>query len=92
MGMANRTTAERVAELEADRVILRAALAKAQAGVASLSVDGMAVSYRQMRDLRSDLIRVNKSLQRLYRGGRGIVIDMSQDGATSTAMSELLAE
>jgi len=75
--MANRTIAERIAELEADRTRLRTTLADAQASAANVSIDGMSVSKWQIKDLRDDLIRVEKSLQRLYRGGRGIVIDMS---------------
>lgn len=75
--MANRTIAERIAELEADRTRLRATMATAQAGTSSMTVDGMSVSLWQLKELRQELVRVEKSLQRLYRGGRGIVIDMS---------------
>ena len=81
--MANRTIAERIAELEADRTRVRTALATLQTGVQSTTVDGMTVSRFQLKDLRSDLTRIEKSLQRLYRGGRGIVLDMSYGGSTT---------
>jgi hypothetical protein len=75
--MANRTIAEQIAKLETRRDALEAALTKAEGGIASSSADGMSVSYSQPGHLQSELTRVEKSLQRLYRGGRGIVVDMS---------------
>ena len=81
--MANRTIAERITELEADRTRVRTALATLQAGVQSTTVDGMTVSRFQLKDLRADLTRIEKSLQRLYRGGRGMVLDMSYGGSTT---------
>jgi uncharacterized protein involved in exopolysaccharide biosynthesis len=75
--MSNRTISERIEELEADRTRLREALAKLQSGSQSSSIDGMSRTNYQIKDMRHELTRVEKSLQRLYRGGRGISIDMS---------------
>jgi hypothetical protein len=75
--MANRTIAERIAELEADRTRLRSTIASLQSGVQSVGVDGANTSFFQINSMRDELTRVEKSLQRLYRGGRGISIDMS---------------
>ena len=76
------TKAEKLAELEADRTRIRTALAAAQtaSGVTGFSVDGMSVqsgSGASLKALREDLTAVEKSIQRLLRGGRGIVVDLS---------------
>jgi len=42
-----------------------------------VGVDGASTSFFQINSMRDELTRVEKSLQRLYRGGRGISIDMS---------------
>ena len=75
--MANRTIAEQIAALEARRDKLEAALDQTESGISSFAVDGMSTTYSSPRSLRDELTRVEKSLQRLYRGGRGIIIDMS---------------
>ena len=47
-------------------------------------MDNMSVTYSDPLKISSELIRVEKSLQRLYRGGRGMPVDMSQaSGALS---------
>jgi len=77
-GMANQTNAERITELEAELVLVKAQQAAASAGGQSFTVDGLSVSkvnYTNLRDRRREL---EKSLQRLYRGGRGFVVDLSQ--------------
>jgi hypothetical protein len=75
------TKAEKLAELEADRVRLRASIASAQTAAASggWTIDGASQqsSVGNIKPLRDELIAVEKSIQRLLRGGRGIVIDMS---------------
>jgi hypothetical protein len=75
--MANRTIAEQITVLEAERTRLETAISAAQSGNSSYSVDGLSVTKWRLTDLRAELTRVEKSLQRLYRGGRGIVVDMS---------------
>jgi hypothetical protein len=76
------TKATKLAELEADRTRIRTALAAAQtaSGTAGFSVDGISQnsgSGANIKALREDLIAVEKSIQRLLRGGRGIVVDLS---------------
>jgi len=76
------TKAEKLAELEADRVRLRANIAAAQTASASggWTIDGASQQSGvgiNIKYLRDELIAVEKSIQRLLRGGRGIVVDMS---------------
>lgn len=76
------TKAEKLVELQADRTRIRAALAAAQtaSGKRGFSVDGLSVqqgSGGNVKSLRDELVSVEKSIQRLLRGGRGIAIDMS---------------
>ena len=78
--MANRTNAERIAKLEERRDALEAALLSASDGRMSISVNGMSVSRSSPEMLERDLAQVERSLQRLYRGGRGFVVDMSYGG------------
>lgn len=79
--MANRTIAEQIAVLEARRTALESALTAVTTGTMSISVDGMSLSRSSPDSIRSELTRCEKSLQRLYRGGRGFQIDLSQTGA-----------
>ena len=79
--MANRTIAEQIAVLEARRDKLETALDAVTTGVASTTVDGMSLSYANTNNIRHELTRCEKSLQRLYRGGRGMPVDMSQAGS-----------
>lgn len=81
--MANRTIAEQIAVLETRRDALEAALTKSSGGVSNRSIDGMSVSYSNPEAIHRELERVEKSLQRLYRGGRGFVIDMSYAASAS---------
>ena len=81
--MANQTVAEKITELEAELVLIKAQMATASAGGQSFSVDGLSVTranYEAIRDRRRE---IEKSLQRLYRGGRGFVVDMSFPNADS---------
>jgi len=80
--MANRTIAEQIAILEARRDALETALTSATSGLASFSQDGMSASFSTPDKISAELTRVEKSLQRLYRGGRGFQIDLSQTSAT----------
>ena len=78
--MANRTIAEQIAVLEARRDKLETALDAVTTGINSTTVDGMSVSYANVNNIRHELTRCEKSLQRLYRGGRGFQIDLSSTG------------
>ena len=84
--MANQTNAQRIAELEADRVRVRTAIASAQSGgaVQSFSLGDMSVNNGSaLASLRAELNQIDKSLQRLYRGGRGMQVDVSGAAAAS---------
>ena len=76
--MANRTIAEQIAILEARRTVLEAALTTTGGGTASFSVDGLSKSYSNPASISAELTKVEKSLQRLYRGGRGMPVDLSE--------------
>ena len=82
--MANRTIAEQIAVLEARRTALEAALTAATTGTASFSVDGLSVSRSSPERISAELTRCEKSLQRLYRGGRGFVVDLSETSTDTT--------
>lgn len=71
------TKAEQLAELQAELATVKTAIASARAGVASVSIDGMSKSNWRLAELRDERTRLEKSIQRLLRGGRGIVVDMS---------------
>jgi hypothetical protein len=86
--VANQTNAQRITELEADRTRIRTALAAAQTGASAagftlgdMSVQsGVGINIKYLRD---ELNQVEKSLQRLYRGGRGMPVDVSGAAAAS---------
>jgi len=71
------TRTEQLAELQAELIELKAARAAALSGKSSVSVDGMSVTNWRMADIRAEITRCEKSIQRLTRGGRGMPIDMS---------------
>ena len=76
------TKAEKLAELQADRTRLRSSIAAAQTASATqgFTADGFSVQSGvgiNIKYLRDELATVEKSIQRLLRGGRGIVVDMS---------------
>ena len=79
--MANRTIAEQIAVLEARRDKLETALDAVTTGSSSIAVDGMSRSFSNPQHIQAEMTRVEKSLQRLYRGGRGMPVDMSQAAA-----------
>jgi len=74
------TNAEQLAELQAELAAIKTALSAARSGVASVSTDGLSLSNWRLGELRDDRTRVEKSIQRLLRGGRGYQIDLSQQG------------
>lgn len=87
------TRAAQLTELQADRTRLKAAIVAGLSGNASESIEGMSITRWRIDELRKELIRVEKSIQRLCRGGRGMPIDMSlgQEGST-TAFDPLTGE
>ena len=91
--MANETIAQQITRLEAELVVIRAQIVTANSGVSSYNIGNLSVtkSYSQLAQLRKDETRIQKSLQRLYRGGRGFVVDMSypekaDDASTSNTV------
>ena len=84
--MANQTVSEKITELESELALIKTQMAAASAssGTQSFAVDGLSVSntspamYSALRDRRRE---IEKSLQRLYRGGRGFVVDLSVSAA-----------
>jgi len=84
-GMANRTVTEKIALLETERDRLETAISSQQSGLSSFAIDGQSYTNWRVSDLSAELTRVEKSLQRLYRGGRGFVIDMSQAAGTTAS-------
>lgn len=88
-GVANRTIAEQIAVLEARRTALEAAYTSVCAGTASFSVDGLSKTNSNPATISAELAKVEKSLQRLYRGGRGFVLDMSQTESSSVPETDL---
>jgi hypothetical protein len=78
------TKAEKLAELQSELTALKNAIAAGRSGGASVSIDGMSVANWSIKDLQAERTRVEKSIQRLLRGGRGIVIDMSYTTAADS--------
>jgi hypothetical protein len=71
------TNAEKLVELRAELVAIKAALTRTMAAGQSSSIDGMSVSRVNINYLREERTRIEKSIQRLLNGGRGIIVDMS---------------
>lgn len=86
--MANRTIAQQIAVLEARRDALETAITSAAGGISSSSIEGMSMSRTSISAMSAELDKVIKSLQRLYRGGRGFVVDMSQTENSSTPSTD----
>jgi hypothetical protein len=81
--MANRTIAQRIAVYEAQRTSLETSIAAAQSAISSSTQGDMQVTLQKLSALREELATVEKSIQRLYRGGRGIAVDMSYAASES---------
>ena len=78
------TIAAQITELEAELVLVKAQQATASAGGQSFAVDGISVSHVNYRALAERRTQIEKSLQRLYRGGRGFIVDMSYPSAPAS--------
>ena len=77
-----RTIAQQIAVLEARRTVLETALTSVSGGTAAFSIPGgLSKAYRDPAAISAELTKVEKSLQRLYRGGRGFVVDHSYEAA-----------
>lgn len=77
--MALGTIQEQITALEAELVLVKAQMAAASAGAQSFTLGGFSaqlVHYNALKDRRKE---IEKSLQRLYRGGRGFVVDHSYE-------------
>ena len=81
--MANRTIAQKITALETERDALEAAISSGRSGGSSFTLDGVSVTNWRLGDIRKELTRVEKSLQRLYRGGRGMPVDLSYGDGNS---------
>lgn len=79
------TLAQQLAEKQAELVVVKAAIARVLSGGQSSGIEGMNVSRANLSTLREDRTQLEKSIYRLQRGGRGIVIDMSCESAGNEA-------
>jgi hypothetical protein len=61
----------------AERAALKLQIAAAQSGGQSASIAGMSISRVNYAGLHSQRVMLEKRIQRLYRGGRGFVVDAS---------------
>ena len=87
------TRAEKLAELQAELTLVKAQQASASAGGQGMTMGPFSIQNVQYENLRKRRIELEKSIQRLLRGGRGIVIDMSYTDGSDTMYrsgSELL--
>ena len=78
------TNAEKLTALQAELVAIKAAITSAISSGQSSSIDGMSISRVQVAELRSERTRIEKSIQRLLNGGRGIIVDMSYPSSGTT--------
>lgn len=75
--MSNPTVAAQITALEAELVIIKSRMASILSGGKAFTLGDLSVTNHEYKELRSDRTRIEKSLQRLYRGGRGFVVDAS---------------
>lgn len=71
------TIASQITELEAELTAVKSAMTSMLTGGQSASIDGISKTNISYESLKLRRIEIEKSLQRLKRGGRGIVQDMS---------------
>jgi hypothetical protein len=77
------TLAAQITELEAELVLVKSQIASVRASGQSSSIEGISISRASLSGLVDERTRIEKSLQRLYRGGRGMVVDMSYGTGTA---------
>jgi hypothetical protein len=78
------TKAQKLAELQAELTAIKTQQTAARSGMSSFSLGAMSVTQQRLDTLATERTRVEKSIQRLLRGGRGIVVDMSAGVAGDT--------
>ena len=71
------TLAAQLAEKQAELVVVKAAIARILSGGQSSSIEGMNINRASLSTLRDERTQLEKSINRLLAGGRGIVIDLS---------------
>lgn len=71
------TRAAQIAELETELTALKTARTAALTGGSSYTLGELSVSGINSGAINDRIVQVEKSLQRLRNGGRGIVVDMS---------------
>ncbi len=78
------TRAEQITELETELTTLKAARLSAFTGGSQFTLGDISVSGISSGNIGARIKEIEKSLQRLRNGGRGIVVDMSAraDGVT----------
>ena len=79
------TIQAQITELEAELVLVKAQMAEASAGSQSFTLGAFSVTKVHYNGLRERRTAIEKSLQRLYRGGRGFVVDASQSDVESAS-------
>jgi len=77
------TQAEKLAELQAELTAIKARQASAISGARSSMAGSISASNWSPAELRSERTRLEKSIQRLLRGGRGLAVDLSYAGTAS---------
>lgn len=86
----SQTRAQQITELEAELVIVKAQMTAAASGAKSFTLGDFSVATLDYSSLTARRTAIEKSLQRLYRGGRGMFIDQSY--VDSNATTELHEE
>ena len=71
------TNAEKLTELQTALTAIKATMTSLRSGASSFGVDGLQRTEWRLSDLRDEQTRIEKSIQRLLRGGRGMPMDMS---------------
>jgi len=71
------TRAEQITELETELTTLKAARTAALTGGSSYTLGELSVSGINSGSINDRIVQIEKSLQRLRNGGRGIMVDMS---------------
>jgi hypothetical protein len=71
------TIAAQITDLETELTAVKSAMTSILTGGQSASMDGISKTKASYDSLKARRIEIEKSLQRLKRGGRGIIQDMS---------------